>query len=110
MLIIPLQQTPCQELSVTIDGVFYQIRLRYWSPNNQEGIIFSQVKVGEKEWTASTRCVSYQGLIPYKYQTNGGNFYFVCTDNDYPNYNKFGVEHKLIYLSNSELEEFANVQ
>lgn len=109
MYLIPLQQTPCQEFSVTIDDVFYQIRLRYWSPDNKDGIMFSQVKVGNNEWTASTRCVARQGLIPYKYQTNGGNFYFVCTDNDYPNYTKFGVEHKLVFLSDEELEGFANV-
>lgn len=108
MYLIPLQQTPAQEFSVTIDGVFYQIRLRYWSPDSKNGIMFAQVKVGDNEWTASTRCVARQGLIPYEYQTSGGNFYFLCTDNDYPNYQKFGVEHRLIYLSDAELEEVAN--
>ena len=109
MYLVPLQNTPNQELSVTIDGVFYQIRLRYWSPDNQDGIVFAQVKVGNNEWTGSTRCIPYQGLIPYNYQTNGGNFYFLCTDNDYPNYEKFNVEHRLIFLNDNELEEFANV-
>ena len=108
MYIIPLEQTPNQEFSVTIDDVFYQIRLRYWSPDN-EGVIFSQVKVGDNEWTGSTRCVPYQSLIPYTYQTNGGNFYFICTDNHYPDYTKFNVEHKLIYMTNEELEELKNV-
>lgn len=105
MYVIPLKQTPCQEFSVTIDGVFYQIRLRYWSPDNKDGVIFAQVKVGDNEWLGSTRCVPSQPLIPYKHQTRGGNFYFICSDEQYPDYNKFGVEHILIYLSNEELEE-----
>jgi hypothetical protein len=109
MYLIPLQQTPCQELSVTIEGIFYQIKLRYWSPDGQNGVIFSQVKVGDNPWSGSTRCVPFQGLIPYKYQTNGGNFYFVCTDYDYPDYKKFGIEHRLIFLNDTELKEIENV-
>lgn len=103
MYIIPLEQTPNQEFSVTINNVFYQLRLRYWSPDNENGIIFSQVKVGDNDWTGSTRCVPNQPLIPYKYQTNGGNFYFICSDNQYPDYNKFGVEHILVFANDEEL-------
>lgn len=105
MYLIPLKNTPNQELSVTINGVFYTIRLRYWSQNAQtEGIMFAQVKVGDNDWTGSTRCVPNQSLIPYGYLSTEGNFYFICSDNHYPDYKKFGVEHRLVFLSQEEID------
>lgn len=109
MYLIPLKQTPCQELSVTLNGVFFIIRLRYWSPDGENGIVFAQVKVGDKDWTGSTRCIPNQALIPYQYLSGNGNFYFICSDGEYPDYNKFGVEHRLVYLDNQEIAELENV-
>ena len=103
---IPLKNTPNQEVSVTIGGIFYTIRLKYYSPDNNEGIMFSQIKLGNNDWYGAVRLVPNQALLPYKYQVINGNFYLVCLDNEYPNYKKFGKEHKLIYLSNTELEIF----
>lgn len=108
MYLIPLNKTPSQELSVTINGVFFTIRLRYWS-NDDKGIIFSQVKVGDKDFTGSTRCVPNQPLIPYDYLSGSGNFYFICSDNQYPDYNKFGEEHRLVFLDETEIAELENV-
>lgn len=104
MYLIPLKNTPNQELSVTIDGIFYTIRLRYWSPDGKDGILFAQVKVGDNDWTGSTRCVPNESLIPYDYLAPNGNFYFICSDNHYPDYNKFGVEHRLVFLTSDEIE------
>lgn len=104
MYLIPLKNIPNQELSVTIDGVFYTIRLRYWSPDGVDGILFSSVKVGENDWTGATRCVPNEPLIPYEYLATTGNFYFICSDNHYPDYKKFGVEHRLVFLTADEIE------
>lgn len=104
MYLIPLKNTPNQELSVTIDGIFYTIRLRYWSPDAKEGILFASVKVGENDWTGATRCVPNQSLIPYDHLATTGNFYFVCSDNAYPDYKKFGVEHRLVFLTRDEID------
>lgn len=109
MYLIPLKNTPSQELSVTIDGIFFTIRLRYWSPDGDNGIIFAQVKIGDGEWTGSTRCMPNQSLIPYQYLSGYGNFYFLCSDGQYPDYNKFGVEHRLVYLNQDEIAEVFNV-
>lgn len=105
MYIIPLKQTPNQELSVTIDGIFYTIRLRSWTSAGGESIIFSSVKIGDNEWIGATRCVPNQALIPYQYLSSQGNFYFICTDKAYPDYKKFGVEHRLVFLDNKEIAE-----
>lgn len=109
MYLVPLKNTPNQELSVTINGVFYTIRLRYWSPDNKEGIMFASVKVGDNDWTGATRCVPNQALIPYQYLSEQGNFYFICSDKQYPDYKKFGVEHRLAFLDNNEIAEIQNV-
>lgn len=109
MYLIPLKNTPNQELSVTINGIFFTIRLRYWSPDGNDGIMFSQVKVGDKDWTGATRCIPNQTLIPYQYLSGQGNFYFICTDKAYPDYKKFGVEHRLVYLDEDEIADLSNV-
>lgn len=109
MYLIPLKQTPNQELSVTINGIFFIIRLRYWSSDGENGIMFNQVKVEDKDWTGSTRCVPNQALIPYQYLSDSGNFYFICSDNQYPDYKKFGVEHRLVFLDEKEIAEINNV-
>lgn len=112
MLEIPLKDIPNQELSVTINGYLYGIRLRYYAPlEDVEGIMFIRMKLGDsQEWRGSVRCLPNQLVMPYTYLTQGGNFLWICQDDEYPNYTKFGTLHKLVFLTNEEIEGIGIVQ
>lgn len=105
MIEVPLKQIPCQELNITIDNIRYGLRLRYFSSDNETGITFVQIKIGDGDYSGDIRCMPNTRLIPYDYQCEGGNFYWLCTDAEYPNYEKFGVDHRLVYLTDAEKEE-----
>jgi len=53
------------------------------------------------------RAVSGFPLIPYSYLQNG-NFTFITSNNEYPDWRQFGITQYLIYASKSELEEILN--
>lgn len=49
--------------------------------------------------------VTRQPLIPFKYMVGThGNFYFITPNNELPTYTRFGIDHRLYYLNDEELE------
>ena len=99
MLYISLRKTPNQQVGTVIDGVSYTLNFR----TTAHGILLVDLTVGSELLFSSQRCVANSLVIPYPYLTNGGNFYFLCTDNEYPDFNKFNDAHILLYLTDEEI-------
>ena len=95
---IPLQNVPNQRVETTIDGVSYAIQLR-----TVQKLTVADVYADGKLLKGGVRCVPGQRLIPYRYLTVGGNFFWYCLNGDYPYYTQFGVDQQLVYLSDAEL-------
>lgn len=96
---IPLQRTPNQVIETTIDGVEYAIKLS----TVQNNMTVADVYADGVLLKAGVRCIPAERLIPYKYLTNGGNFFWYCLNDDYPYYEYFGVTQRLVYLNDAEL-------
>ena len=101
---IPLENIPNQGLETTIDNIDYSIQLR-----TIQVFTVADVYSNGKLICAGVRCVPGQALIPYKYLTQDGNFFFYCLNDDYPNYAYFGDTQKLVYLDDAEIASMQTV-
>lgn len=102
---IPLTQTPSQLLGVTLAGVSYILRLR-----GGAGVTLMDVDVGGERILSGAKCLPNQKILPYPHLTLGGNFYFWCRDNEFPDYTKFGGDHRLLFLTDDEIELLPNME
>jgi hypothetical protein len=100
MIEINVQQIPNQEFMRIIDNVRYTIKLRTF-----HDLTIADITINEKPVKNGVRVLANELLIPYKYLTKGGNFMFVCPNEDNPHYTKFGVTQQLVYLDDSEIKE-----
>ena len=99
MIEIDLQQIPNQEFIRIVDNVRYRICLRSF-----HNLTLADVYINDVAVKNGLRCAANEPLIPYKYLTEGGNFVFVCLNNDYPYYTKFGETQTLVYMTTEEME------
>ena len=100
---IILQNVPQQRIEVDIDGVNYVLQFR-----TSQGLTIADVYADTELLKAGVVCAPGAALIPYKYLTRGGNFYFYCAENDYPYYEYFTSTQFLFYLTDAEIEELDN--
>jgi len=100
MIKIDLNITPNQTFSFSSGGVNYTITLKL-----ADGIEYATVSAGDTVLCSGVRCVPREFIIPYEYMTKGGNFLWVCDDNQYPEYTKFNDQHVLLYLTDEEIAE-----
>ena len=91
---IPINKLPSQLLGVTLENASYLLRLRYVN-----GLMLADVEINGAAAVKGAKCLPNQKVIPYPYLTQGGNFYFYCRDNGYPDYTKFGGDHRLLFLT-----------
>jgi hypothetical protein len=97
---INLYNIPNQEFEIEFDNLRYKIKLR----TIQENFTIADIYINNELVKSSVRCCPNVPLIPYKYlRGNGGNFFFQCLDENYPNYTLFNKTQNLIYISNAEL-------
>lgn len=99
MLKINLNQTPNQKFGISISGVNYDITLKLG-----DGILYASVSADNVVLSSGVRCIPSTPIIPYPYLTKGGNFYWLCDDNDYPDWEKFNDQHVLIYATDEEAD------
>jgi hypothetical protein len=52
------------------------------------------------------RAIPNKLLLPYDYLEIYGSFFFNTQNDDYPDYNQFGITQYLYYLSAAELLQF----
>ena len=97
--IIPLAAIPNQSLSVVIDTVRYDIAVRQCSVVMEIDIARNSVPL-----VSGMRCNAGTLLLPFLSLENGyGNFAFSTEDDNYPDWQQFGITQFLIFITNDEL-------
>lgn len=99
MYIIELNKTPNQRLGVTILGVNYTLETRLLD----DGILLMNIYADNVLLISGLRCIPNAKVIPYTHLTNGGNFFWLCEDDHYPDWQKFNEQHSLLFLTDAEL-------
>lgn len=110
MINIPLQAVPSQTLSILLDGNNYDIRLHSCDSTPQTfGTAIMTVSITRNGTLIVDNVRATPGfpIIGYPYLLEG-NFVIITRNDEYPNYNFFGINQYLIYASQAELEEIAN--
>lgn len=102
---IPIDKLPSQILGVTLEGAGYFLQLR-----DVNGLVLADIEVNGTKVISGAKCLPNQKIMPYGHLTAGGNFYFYCQDNEYPDYTKFGADHRLLFLTDAEIVELPNMQ
>jgi len=101
MKTIDIAKNPNQQIGTTIDGVNYTLSFR----TTARGMLLADISVDGVLLISGVRCAANALLIPYPHMTYGGNFFWLCTDAEYPDYTKFGDSHFLLYLTDAEIVE-----
>lgn len=98
MIEIPLANIPNQSFSIQLDNILYDITIKFIINVMTMTIIRSGTEI-----ISNFRITPNLKIIPYTYLENG-NFAVITANNEYPNYNNFGINQSLIYASAAELE------
>lgn len=96
---IPLQAKPQQRIETDVDGINYVIQLR-----TAQQMTLADVYADGVLLRGSCRCIPGKPIIPYKYMTKGGNFFWYSADGSYPYYENFTTTQFLYYLNDEEIE------
>ncbi|MCW8965363.1 MAG: hypothetical protein OQK82_01550 [Candidatus Pacearchaeota archaeon] len=104
-VIIPLNKTPNQSLSVNLDGYVFDIQVKAL-----DDVMAASVTVDDEVVVQNIRVLSGVPLIPFTYLEKG-NLIFVAdasSQEEIPYYSGFGESFTLVYFTQSELEELRN--
>ena len=95
---IPLANIPNQSLSIQLDGNNFDLRV-----HDCGSITTFTITINNTITLSNMRAVAGTPLIPYKYLENG-NFIVLTTNEEYPDWARFGIDQYFIYASQAELE------
>lgn len=95
---IELNSTPNQSLGVTLNGINYKLNIKLF-----DDVLYMTVYAANVLLCSGVRAMPNQVVIPYPYLTDGGNFFWYCSDGEYPDWNKFNNRHKLLWLTDAEI-------
>jgi hypothetical protein len=110
MINIPLQAIPNQSLSIQLDNNSFDIRIHSCDNTPQTPgtpTMSISISVNGAVIIDNQRMIPSWVLIGYRYLENG-NFLMVTENDEYPDYNQFGITQYLIYASAAELEALRN--
>jgi hypothetical protein len=92
-MIIKLEPVPNQSISVTLEGVRYDIEIK-----DMGSVMAASITIDGEPVITGARCLVGVPLLPYKYMEQG-NFIFVTDNNDFPDWRRFGDTQNLIYIN-----------
>lgn len=95
---IELVKIPNQEFNYVVGDKSFTVQLR-----TIQELTFASIFLDGEPLLYSQLCLPNNFINLYKYIKAGGKFYFKCSDNEYPNYTKFGDEHQLLFYTEEEL-------
>lgn len=101
MLLIPLQNIPTQSFTVQINQNLFDILITTCLIDNAQ-VQAVTLTINNNLIVSGQRAISGQFIIPYIYLEQG-NFIITSENEEYPDYNKFGISQFLIYFTDSEL-------
>jgi hypothetical protein len=94
---VEISAVPNQSFTVQLDGDYYDIEL-----NTTDEILACSIARNNITLITGCRVVNGTPLIPYS-ELATGNFIFVITDEELPDYTKFNTTQVLYFLSADEL-------
>lgn len=95
---IPLDAIPNQAMSISVDGNRWDITLKECN-----GVMCATLALNDVTILSGQRLVAGFPFIPYAYLQGSGNFWILTENNELPNYQRFGIDQQLIYVSAGEL-------
>ena len=106
---VKLQAIPNQSFSIRLDDSIYDIRIHALNIVTVDGLAIPPIMVMDINRDNETilqgqRLVPGYPVIPYRYKEDG-NFVFITDDDNYPDYNEFGLTQFLIFATSAELAE-----
>lgn len=102
MIILPLEQTPNQNLQFNDSGVRYDITIK-----EVNGIMVVDASIDLVPVITGHRLGAGVPFLPYKY-IEEGNFMIVTEDDELPYWDKFGDTQTLFYIGPEEIEVLRN--
>lgn len=98
MYVIDLKNIPNQEFTYVVDNQTFTVQLR-----TIQDLTFASIFLDGMPLLYSQLCAPNSFINLYRYIKASGKFYFRCVDNEYPNYQKFGGAHQLLFYTEDEL-------
>lgn len=106
MDIIPIKAVPNQSFLITLEGHSFSITLQAGP-----GIMVASISRDSVTVINGIRCVAGKPVIPYRYLEGGaGNFIFITTAQQLPDWTKFNTTQHLAYYTAAELAFFRQPQ
>lgn len=103
-LVINLDTLPNQQITATLDGRRYDIRVIDCGSCMAVTIVRDGVTVCD-----NARAVAGFPLLNYRHmEAESGNFIFTTEGDALPHYSMFGITQELIYTTNAELLDIRN--
>ncbi len=93
--VIDLKQIPNQEFFINLLNKDMTIRII------DRGIPLFSISINNEYLVQNVPCFANQDVLPYPYMVAeiGGNFRFVSSDDEYPNWENFGSTCNLIFVT-----------
>lgn len=102
MQVIPLQAVPNQSFSIQLDNNNWDFAIH----DCGNGLMAVDIALNGTQLLTGLRMVPAFPLIPYRYLMDG-NFVMLTNDDEYPDWNQFGITQTLIYASPAEIAAIA---
>jgi len=101
---IDLQPLPNQQFTLTVNNINMTVDLKAAGDNDSQIMLFA-LQINDEYVCPYVPVFANQGLLPYKYMISeaGGNFFFETDADEYPNWNDFGSNCFLYFITQEEL-------
>lgn len=100
MLSLPVSALPNQQFQAILDSNVWDITIR-----STNGVMSVSLSLNNNIVIENARAVAGSFIIASEYEEDG-NFFFITTNQQLPDYTQFGVSQSLIYVSAQELAVF----
>lgn len=97
---VPIQAIPNQQFSIVLDNNSWNFVIK-----ETNGVMSVSLALNGDQVLDNARAVGGSFIIPSKYEESG-NFIFLTTNNQLPEYAQFNVNQSLVYVTAAELAVF----
>lgn len=96
---IPINRLPNQETTFYYNGNTFTIHLYQW-----RNLMYADILMNGNPVAQGARCMPNDYVIQKATSTNiGGNFKFICVDNEYPFWTLFNKSQRLEFIPDEEM-------
>lgn len=101
---IELNNLPNQTFTTTINNVDMEVIIKTGGEVDNQ-ITFFALRIDDDYLCPFVPAFANQGVLPYEYMISeaGGQFFFETENDEYPNWENFGITCKLYFITQDEL-------